>query len=165
MLGLFLRLWYSKGYVIIINITIIAIIISTTSQMTLKFRKKKVAQEPSASVSLMFSLNFDLAYLQTWLQTWGFVPVYAFSNSYTLRFVSSSSLLLYLACRQFPSNVFQGLHLLKTKKSRKHFQNCEFLLRITENDGNCCQDFVQFRHFRELLFPGFSIFYLQTAPA
>ena len=41
MIGLFLRRWYSKGYVIVINITIIAIIISTTSQMTLKFRKIK----------------------------------------------------------------------------------------------------------------------------
>ena len=37
---------------------------------------------------------------------------------------------------------------------------------ITENDGNCWEDFVQFRHLQDLLFPGFSVFsYLQTAPA
>lgn len=29
---------------------------------------------------------------------------------------------------------------------------------ITENDCNCCEDFVQFRHFQDLLFPGFSVF-------
>ena len=29
---------------------------------------------------------------------------------------------------------------------------------ITENDGNSYEDFVQFRHFQELLRPGFSVF-------
>ena len=29
---------------------------------------------------------------------------------------------------------------------------------ITENDCNCCEDFVQFKHFQDLLFPGFSVF-------
>ena len=29
---------------------------------------------------------------------------------------------------------------------------------ITENECNCCEDFVQFRHFQDLLFPGFSVF-------
>ena len=52
-----LRLSHSKGYVIII------IIISNRSQMTSKFAKnKKMEQEPSASVLLMFFLHFDLAY-------------------------------------------------------------------------------------------------------
>ena len=55
MLGLFLCLWYSNGYVIIINITIIAIIISTTSQMTLKFRKKSVVGTFSECFTDIFS--------------------------------------------------------------------------------------------------------------
>ena len=55
MIGLFLRRWYSKGYVIVINITIIAIIISTTSQMTLKFRKKSVVGTFSECFTDIFS--------------------------------------------------------------------------------------------------------------
>ena len=86
MLGLFLPLWHSKGYVIIITIisiitvsiiaiiiinNVIIIVISFTifftiiinkkSQMTSKFGKNnKVGKDPLASFSLMFSLNFDL---------------------------------------------------------------------------------------------------------
>ena len=89
MLGLFLRLWHSKGYVIIITIisiitvsiiaiiiinNVIIIVISFTifftiiinkrSQMTSKFAKnKEETLKPSAGVLLIFLLHFDLTYL------------------------------------------------------------------------------------------------------
>ena len=57
-----LRLWHSKGYVIVI------ITISNKTRMTSKFAKnKKMVQEPLASVLLMFFLHFDLTYFfYTW---------------------------------------------------------------------------------------------------
>ena len=83
--------------------------------MTSVFSKnKKVAQEPSASVSLMFLIHFDLACsFYTWkemnnyklayrlLRICASLGIFQFTNA-TIRLLFV--FFLYLACRQFPSD-------------------------------------------------------------
>ena len=62
------------------------------------------------------------------------IQVQVFSKSKTLRFLSASSFLLYLTCRQLLPKVSQGLHQLKADWSRKYFQKCGLSWRCAPHD-------------------------------
>ena len=99
-----LRLWHSKGYVIVI------ITISNKTRMTSKFAKnKKMAQEPLASVLLMFFLHFDLTYFfYTWKEKKNYKLPYRLEDNFQFRHFPiykryDSSLLLCFSLSSLPT--------------------------------------------------------------